>query len=109
MLLYREIDLIAHQALQDGRLTVNPYEGAVYKPDGTRAEWLDRHHMYGRVPIQGRDAIWAHRLVWIAAHGPIPADELVTHLNGRGWDNRIENLATRTKRVRTGTLVPRPD
>ncbi|KKM99553.1 hypothetical protein LCGC14_1146770 [marine sediment metagenome] len=34
-----------------------------------------------------------HRVVWEAAHGPIPKGWIIHHLNGIKGDNRIENLA----------------
>ena len=33
------------------------------------------------------------REIWQEAHGPIPKDWLIHHLNGDTEDNRLENLA----------------
>jgi hypothetical protein len=33
-----------------------------------------------------------HRAVWEAAHGPVPADSVVHHINEDKRDNRLENL-----------------
>ena len=33
-----------------------------------------------------------HRLVWEAAHGPIPSSTVIHHVNGDPLDNRLENL-----------------
>lgn len=34
----------------------------------------------------------AHRIVWMARFGPIPANLVINHRNRRRWDNRIANL-----------------
>ena len=33
-----------------------------------------------------------HRLLWRAFHGPIPAKRVISHINGKKYDNRLENL-----------------
>lgn len=40
----------------------------------------------------GRDGHRLHRVVYAAAHGPIPAGQHVHHVNGDRHDNRLANL-----------------
>lgn len=82
--------LLAHD-----RLIVGVEEGEIYRPNWKRAE-IPRKDGYGAVylgRINGKIK-WgrAHRIVWIAEHGPIPGTYQINHLNGHRWDNRIANL-----------------
>lgn len=45
---------------------------------------------------------YAHRLVWVSIHGPIPAGLTINHRNGIKSDNRPENLelATASEQMR---------
>jgi len=47
--------------------------------------------LYRQVRNGGRQCS-EHRLVWEAAHGPLPKGWVVHHRNGDGLDNRLENL-----------------
>ena len=48
-------------------------------------------HSRGYIDISiGRKLYKAHRLVWMLFHGVWPVG--VDHINGRNWDNRLENL-----------------
>jgi hypothetical protein len=51
---------------------------------------------------RGGRCMYAHRLIWEAVHGPIPAGLEVDHRNGKKADNRIVNLdlVTRAENVR---------
>ena len=51
----------------------------------TRSGYLRGRH--------GDRLVMQHRIVWEAAHGPIPAKMSVHHVNGNPGDNRLENLA----------------
>lgn len=88
-------DEMALRALDTGRLTVNAETGVIYRASGERAENA-RQNGYGSVslsePGQGARTIGAHRVVWLALHGPIPPGLQVNHRNLRRWDNRPENL-----------------
>jgi len=46
---------------------------------------------YRRVWLDGR-LVMEHRLVWEAAHGPIPDGFVIHHINEVRLDNRLENL-----------------
>lgn len=82
--------------LANRRLLVDTEAGVVCRADGvTRAE-VPQPNGIGRVCL-GR--IWgkvrmaqAHRVVWVAKHGPIPGLYQIAHRNGHRWDNRIANL-----------------
>jgi hypothetical protein len=104
LVIYREIDILAWQHIHTGQLTVDT-DGAIYRPSGQRAERLHTPTGYGRVYLAADTYAWAHRIVWMATYGLLAAHTLITHINKRGWDNRILNLQTQYKRVRVGTLI----
>lgn len=87
-------DLLALQAIQSGRIVVDPEAGAIYRRDGERAELVDKRTAYGRVHVYTRPSClaMAHRIIWIAVHGLIPGTLQVNHINRVRWDNRIANL-----------------
>lgn len=83
-------------ALESGTVTADVGLGIVYRTStGQRCETPTRLG-YGRVMVQRTPRtiyVMAHRLIWMAAHGPIPSGDLqVNHINKRPWDNRIVNL-----------------
>ena len=61
---------------------------------GGVAGFFDAHNNYSVIQI-GKKAFLAHRLAWIYIYGD--TDNGVRHINGVGYDNRIENLALRLK------------
>lgn len=78
-----------------GKFTVDSC-GRIWRGD-RRAEhhtgsYLQVKAMVGRV----RYYTVAHRLVWRAIRGPIPAGMVINHINGRKDDNRPENLELTT-------------
>lgn len=87
-------DRLAKAAIAAGRIIADPDTGVVTYPNGKRAEFPDRN-AYGRVVVQRKPKqVWAqaHRIIWIAAHGLIPAALQINHLNKLRWDNRLANL-----------------
>ncbi len=52
---------------------------------------------YRRVKVGGR-IYQVHRLIWEAAHGPIPDGMVIDHINRDKLDNRLENLRCITPR-----------
>jgi hypothetical protein len=86
-------DRLGLAAIESGRLTVDVGTGMIWKRNGLRAE-QPQPDAYGRVIVQSHPCRWvfAHRLIWLAAHGPIPAGLEVNHRNRRRWDNRLANL-----------------
>lgn len=42
--------------------------------------------------VRSKPSMNEHRILWIAAYGPIPPGYVVHHINGNRRDNRLENL-----------------
>ena len=61
---------------------------------GGLAGFFDSHNNYSSIRI-GKKTFLAHRLAWIYIYGD--TDKVVKHINGIGYDNRIDNLALRLK------------
>lgn len=87
--------------LNEGRITVDFQTGHIYsdrlrwsqgkpvKLEGSNLKGYIVHTlMYRTIKKQVR----AHRVVWMAAHGPIPKGMMIDHINRVRDDNRIENL-----------------
>ena len=81
-------------------MEVDTPTGVVYgkngKPIGTR-------NKYGYIEVKHsptKKRYHAHRMVWEAMYGPLPAgmEVVVHHKNGITWDNRIQNLEATTQR-----------
>lgn len=76
------------------------------QPNGTGRVYLGR--TWGKVRYAP-----AHRIVWIAKHGPIPGMYRIVQVNGHPWDNRAENLSMVTHAdamaARDGRLYVGPD
>lgn len=80
-----------HAALKAGWFQVDPATGRVTDLAG---RYVDEHLNQGyRVIYLGAGVqVRAHRLVWIACEGPIPAGMEINHRNRIRDDNRICNL-----------------
>ena len=66
--------------------------GVVY---GRRGQPMTKLDSSGYIQVgHGRSKFYAkaHRMIWEAAHGPIPEGLQINHINGIKTDNRIENL-----------------
>lgn len=88
-------DRLALEAIEQGRLIVKPDMGAIFRPDGTRAEYPEVYRGgAGRVKVSDNPETWspAHRVIWLAAGRDLPDRWSVRHWDGRRWNNRIENL-----------------
>jgi hypothetical protein len=81
-------DLILH--VQSGR-TVDAKRGIVYGAAGTPVGGTCADG-YVRLGQHSKGPQYAHRLIWEAVHGPIPAGHYIDHRNGKRGDNRITNL-----------------
>lgn len=88
-------DEIALWHLARRTILVDTESGIVCDPSGHRIERPD-DRAYGKIYLGyvGGKARWAsaHRVVWLAKHGPIPGNYRIVHRNGIRWDNRISNL-----------------
>ena len=77
---------------------VDPDAGLVYGPRGVPIGSPDTS---GYLQIDGRSRglgiLSAHRLIWVAANGPIPVDREINHKNGRKSDNRLVNMELLTR------------
>jgi hypothetical protein len=96
----RPTDAYTLAALTQGVIQVDPQTGAITGRTGQRLERRTRDGG-GRVKVQSRPrVVWApaHRVVWLAVFGPIPAHSFVRHRNGRRWDNRPDNLELTRRR-----------
>lgn len=87
-------DAVGLEAIRAGRLVVDAAAGTIWRASGKRAE-MPLPTAYGAVSIGGIQVL-AHRLVWMAANGPIPEGMFINHKNGKRWDNRIANLELAT-------------
>ena len=87
---FTDNDWIASALLARNLIRVSTEAGELWWPDGTRAE-RPASSLYGYVHA-GPRCVAAHRVIWIAADGEIPAPLQVNHINKRRWDNRRANL-----------------
>jgi hypothetical protein len=87
---FTDSDWISAALIARDLIRVDPVPGAIWWPDGTRAETL-HSTLYGWVHC-GPVPVPAHRVVWIAADGEIPPAMQVNHINRLKWDNRRANL-----------------
>ena len=94
----------------ENKIRVQRYVG------GANPNWRNgRTHAYGYTFVRtktgnGGGAAYTaeHRLVWEAAHGPLPEGYVVHHLNGIKEDNRLENLAAMARREHNPRLIVAP-
>jgi hypothetical protein len=98
-------DWVASALLARNLIRADTEAGAVWWPDGTRAEELVDG--YGQVRA-GHCRTPAHRIIWIAGDGEIPAGIQVNHINKLRWDNRRANLelVTFAENIRHGHGSP---
>ena len=73
------------------RLQVDPDTGTVLGPRGFAIGWRNADGYIAVRLVDGRCTV-AHRLIWEAVHGPIPAGMQINHKTGIKHDNRIANL-----------------
>jgi len=87
---FTDNDWIASALLGRDLIIADTEAGALWWPDGTRAERMSAS-IYGQVSA-GPECVQAHRVIWIAAEGEIPPGQQVNHRNLLRWDNRRANL-----------------
>lgn len=87
---FTDTDWIASALLGRNLIRADTEAGHIWRPDGTRAETM-LATLYGAVRA-GPCQVPAHRVIWIAADGEIPAGLQVNHRNRLRWDNRRANL-----------------
>lgn len=86
-------EIVRH--LHAGTLTTDPHTGAVYH-HGRRINGRDNGFGYLQMYLGGRYVL-LHRVVWIAANGPLPAGLEINHMNSDRADNRLANLELVTR------------
>jgi len=88
--------LLNHQAIRmKSKLLIDAEMGTVNRvmPWGQVRENIGTTMKSGYLQIWSEGKLWyAHRLIWTNAHGPIPDDLQIDHINGLRSDNRIANL-----------------
>ena len=63
-----------------------------------RAFEKDNGYLVVNLPtLSGSRTYYLHRVVWESFRGPLGPDEHVYHINGDKRDNRLENLAVRSR------------
>lgn len=104
------------EARPDGsiwRIATRSRTGRVIPIRPSRADLLDKGTGYRRVRLGKYGSVVAHRIVWIAANGPLGDGVEIDHKNGVKSDNRIENLDPVThlenvqRAFRAGRVPPR--
>jgi hypothetical protein len=83
-------DHYALAQLNAGVLTVNAELGIVYL-HGKPAEHMTKAG-YKRIILPNGKQVLAHRVMWLAVHGPIADGLVINHRNRQRDDNRIVNL-----------------
>lgn len=81
-------DLHALRLIAAGRLAADPATGVVLADGQPRGRTVSG---YTRIYCAGV-TMMAHRIVWMVARGPIPADNVINHRDGNGLNNRLANL-----------------
>jgi hypothetical protein len=101
----RHIDLFIKEMLECGAISTNPDEGIIY----SHQRWIQPRKLTGRITKTGyvqhcfrfndiQKNAYAHRVIWISAHGlPNPLLD-IDHINRCKTDNRIQNLRLVDKR-----------
>jgi len=85
--------------LDAGTLTINADLGVVYlhgKPATCKTV-----HGYVRISLPNGKQVLAHRVMWLAVHGPIADGLVINHRNRQRDDNRLSNLEAITPRQNT--------
>lgn len=76
--------------LSVGEYRVDEQQGIVY---GKRGQPISSISTFGYVQVRSANTrVLAHRLIWEAVNGPIPAGLFINHINGVKTDNRLINL-----------------
>lgn len=85
-------------------MTVVPIGGCYVAPEaglivGVKGKLIGWKHQNGYVYVRlfRQKPMFAHRLIWEAANGPIPVGMEINHKNGIKHDNRIANLEAVTR------------
>ena len=95
------------ELLATGRLRVELDTGHVFAPKSNTPDKpcgavTSKGYLRVCVNVHGRQRhFMAHRIVWVAANGPVPGGHTVDHINTLKADNRLCNLEAVTARENT--------
>lgn len=91
-------DTMIVSLLKDGRLRADTVAGLVFAPRSNTPEkpvgaMTRKGYLRVCINVRGRQHhFMAHRIVWVAAHGPLAAGLQIDHGPGGKSDNRLANL-----------------
>jgi hypothetical protein len=108
-------DLAILALVESGRLRVDYERGLVFAPKSNTPDkpvgaLTKKGYLRVCVTVSGRQMhFMAHRIVWVAKHGPVPPGDHVDHRNTNKQDNRLSNLeavpaATNMRRAKEAGL-----
>lgn len=94
---HTKADEIIHAALQAGAWVVNPLRGTVrstrFKDNHILGTRNTKGYLVATLHFSGeRIQAKLHRVVWMSVFGYIKPGLMIDHINGKKFDNRIENL-----------------
>jgi hypothetical protein len=105
-------DRLIHAALASGLVTADPDTGIVYNRAGRALGGRNNGYLRVNLPDPAepgrRRYVQAHRIVWIAANGPIPPGLEPNHKDLNRSNNRLSNLelVTHRENIAHGKSLP---
>ena len=91
-------DALIVELIREGRLVVDPLHGYVYAPRSNTPRkplgaLTKKGYLRACINVGGRQHhFMVHRIVWVAAYGPVPEGHEIDHRSTVKTDNRLSNL-----------------